>query len=93
FHTVTSLIESLHHDMVCRPGHTWAPRDGEPLLDLAEAIERASDPAYVGPEAALSSDPAWTRPHRLLDALPLPATTRDAARLALHRARTLLPDT
>ena len=25
FHTVTSLVESLHHDMVCRPGHTWAP--------------------------------------------------------------------
>ena len=93
FHTVTSLIESLHHDMVCRPGHTWAPRDGDPLLGLAEAVERAGDPAYSGPESALTSDPAWTRPHRLLDALPLPATTRAAARLALHRARTLLPDT
>jgi len=90
FHTVTSLIESLHHDMVCRPGHTWAPRDGAPLLDLAEAIARASDPAYDGPESALPSDPAWTRPHRLLEALPLPATTRAAARLALHRVRSVL---
>ncbi|MCF6376184.1 NAD(P)H-binding protein [Nocardioides KLBMP 9356] len=90
FHTVTSLIESLHHDMVCRPGHTWTPRDGGPLLGLAEAIDRASDPSYDGPEGALSSDPSWTRPHRLLEALPLPATTRAAARLALHRVRTLL---
>ena len=90
FHTVTSLIESLHHDMVCRPGHTWAPRDGGPLLALAEAVGLASDPTYDGPESALPSDPAWTRPHRLLDALPLPATTRAAARLALHRARSLL---
>ena len=90
FHTVTSLIESLHHDMVCRPGHTWAPRDGAPLLDLAEAIARASDPAYDGPESALPSDPAWTRSHRLLEALPLPATTRAAARLALHRVRSVL---
>ncbi|MEO6511228.1 MAG: NAD(P)H-binding protein [Nocardioides sp.] len=90
FHTVTSLIESLHHDMVCRPGHTWTPRDGGALLGLEEAIERASDPAYVGPEAALPSDPAWTRPHALLEALPLPATTRAVARLAIHRVRSLL---
>ncbi len=90
FHTVTSLIESLHHDMVCRPGQTWVPRDGGVLLGLDEAIERASDPAYVGPEAPLTSDPAWTRPHALLDALPLPATTRAVARLAIHRVRSLL---
>ncbi|MBL0747055.1 NAD(P)H-binding protein [Nocardioides baculatus] len=90
FHTVTSLIESLHHDMVCRDGDTWSPREGGLLLGLAEAVERASDPAYAGPEAALPSDPAWTRPHRLLDALPMPATTRAAARLALHRVRSVL---
>jgi uncharacterized protein YbjT (DUF2867 family) len=92
FHTVTSLIESLHHDMLCRPGHTWTPREGGPLLGLGEAIERASDPAYAGPEAALPSDPDWTRPHRLLDALPLPAAARAAARLALHRVRLLVAD-
>ncbi len=92
FHTVTALIESLHHDMVCRPDHTWVPRDGGPLLALGDAIARATDTAYAGPEAALPSDPDWTRPHRLLDALPLPATTRAAARLALHRVRTVLTD-
>ncbi len=92
FHTVTSLIESLHHDMVCRPGHTWVPRESGPLLGLGEAIELATDEAYAGPEAALPSDPDWTRPHRLLDALPLPATTRAAARLALHRVRSLVAD-
>ncbi|MCW2737480.1 NAD(P)H-binding protein [Nocardioides sp.] len=90
FHTVTSLIESLHHDMVCRPGHTWVPRNGSPLVTLEEAVRRASDPAYDGPEAALASDPAWARTLPLLDALPLPASTRAVARLALHRAAQLL---
>lgn len=90
FHTVTSLIESLHHDMVCRPGHTWVPRNGSPLVTLEEAVRRASDPAYDGPESVLASDPAWARTLPLLDALPLPASTRAAARLALHRVAQLL---
>jgi uncharacterized protein YbjT (DUF2867 family) len=90
FHTVTSLIASLRHDMVCRPGHTWEPRNGSPLVTLEEAVRRASDPAYDGPEAALPSDPGWARTNPLLDALPLPASTRVAARLALHRASQLL---
>jgi uncharacterized protein YbjT (DUF2867 family) len=90
FHTVTSLIESLHHDMVCRPDHTWAPRNGSPLVTLEEAVRRASDPSYDGPEAVLSSDPAWARPFPLLDVVPLPASTRTAARLALHRIGQLL---
>ncbi len=90
FHTVTALIESLHHDMVCRPGRTWVPRDGGPLLGVDEAVRRASTPGYDGPEGVLPSDPAWTRAPALLDALPLPASTRAAARLALHRARQLL---
>lgn len=90
FHTVTSLIESLHHDMVCRPARTWAPRDGGPLLGVEEAVRRASTPGYDGPEGVLASDPAWTRSPALLDVLPLPASTRAAARLALHRARQLL---
>ena len=50
----------------------------------------ASDPSYDGPEAALPSDPAWARPHALLDVVPLPASTRAVARLALHRAAQLL---
>jgi len=90
FHTVTALIESLRHDMVCRPGRTWVPRSGGPLLGVEEAVRRATDPRHGGPEAALASDPAWTRPHALLDAVPLPASTRAVARLALHRAGQLL---
>jgi hypothetical protein len=90
FHTVTSLIASLRHDMVCRPGDTWEPADGVPLLGLGESVARASDPSYVGPEAALPSDPAWAQPSSLLDVVPLPATTRAVARLALHRVTQLL---
>lgn len=92
FHTVTALIESLHHDMVCRPGHTWQPRSGGPLLGVEEAVRRALTPMYAGPEGALPSDPAWARSNPLLDVLPLPAAGRTAARLALHRVRSLLPD-
>ena len=91
FHTVTALIESLRHDMVCRPEETWVPADGAPLLDLEEALRRASTDHYAGAEGTLPSDPRWTRTHVLLDAAPLPASTRAAARLALHRARALMP--
>lgn len=91
FHTVTALIESLRHDMVCRPGHTWVPRSGGPLLDLEEAVQRSLTPMYAGPEGSLPSDPAWARSNPLLDVLPLPAVGRTAARLALHRVRSLLP--
>lgn len=90
FHTVTSLIASLRHDMVCRTGHTWVPADGVPLLGLDEAVALASDPAYDGPEAALASDPGWARTSPLLDTVPLPASTRAVARLALHRAAQFL---
>ena len=93
FHTVTALIESLHHDMVCRPGHTWAPAQGGELLDVGEAVRRASAPLYAGPEGALPSDPAWTRPLPALDVVPLPAVGKAAARLAAHRLRSLLPGT
>jgi uncharacterized protein YbjT (DUF2867 family) len=91
FHTVTALIESLHHDMVCRPGRTWEPRSGGPLLGVEEAVRRALTPMYAGPEGALPSDPAWARGHPLLDILPLPAAGRTAARLALHRVLALIP--
>ena len=93
FHTVTALVESLRHDMVCRPGHTWQPRHGGPLLGVEEAVERALTPMYAGPEGALPSDPAWARGNALLDVVPLPASGKAAARLALHRVRSLLPDT
>ncbi|NYE35930.1 uncharacterized protein YbjT (DUF2867 family) [Nocardioides cavernae] len=90
FHTVTALIESLRHDMVCRPGATWEPRSGGPLLGLEEAVRRALTPRYAGPEGGLASDPGWTRGIPLLDLVPLPASGRAAARLALHRVRSLL---
>ena len=93
FHTVTALIASLRHDMVCRPDHTWRPSSGGPPLGVEEAIQRALTPRYAGPEGILASDPAWTRRHALLDVVPLPASGRAAARLALHRVRSLLPDT
>ena len=92
FNTVTALVESLRHDMVCRPGHMWAPRSGGPLLGLGEAVERALTPSYAGPEGALPSDPDWTRPLPLLDAVPIPAAGKAAARLALHKFRSFLPD-
>ncbi len=92
FHTVTALIESLRHDMVCRPGSTWVPRTGGPLLRVEEAVRRASDPQHGGAEGPLPSDAAWTRRSPLWDALPLPASTRAVGRLALHHARTLLSD-
>lgn len=93
FHTVTALIESLHHDMVCRDAHTWVPADGTPLLGVAEAVRLASDPLTTTPEGPLPSDPAWARRGGALDALPVPATTRQAIRLALHRALAVLPGT
>ena len=55
---------------------------------LVRTVDSLPDAAFTEP----SGLPDWTRAHRLLDALPLPATTRAAARLALHRVRTLLPD-
>lgn len=90
FHTVTALIESLRHDMVCRPAATWVPRAGGPLLGVEEAVGRALTPRYAGPEGSLPSDPGWTRPLPALDVVPLPAVGKAAARLALHRLRTLL---
>lgn len=93
FHTVTALIESLRHDMVCRPGATWQPRSGGPLLGVEEAVGRALTPRYAGPEGGLPSDPSWTRANPLLHVVPLPASGRAATRLALHRVRSLLRGT
>jgi uncharacterized protein YbjT (DUF2867 family) len=91
FWTVTALVESLQHDLVCRPGHTWQP-DGEPLLGVAEAMARAV--GRRGPdvaEAALPSDPAWTRMRApVLDRLHAPTVVRAGASLALRRVSGLL---
>ena len=91
FWTVNALIESLRHDMVCRPGHTWKPQDGQPLLGVRDAMDRAFGPVGSTPEAGLPSDPDWTRMRApVLDVLHAPATVRAGASLALRRVRTLL---
>ncbi len=86
FHTVTALVESLRHDMVCRPGSLWQP-DHEPCLGVDEALARAV--GHQGPnvpEAPLPSDPAWTRMRApLLDELRAPVVVRAGASLALRR--------
>lgn len=91
FWTVAALIESLRHDMVCRPGSTWIPRDGVPLLGVREAMTLALGPVGSSPEAPLPSDADWTRMRApVLDELRAPATVRAGASLALRRARALL---
>jgi uncharacterized protein YbjT (DUF2867 family) len=91
FWTVTALIESLKDDMVCRPEALWAPRDGEPLLGVREAMARSFEPAGSVPEAAAPSDAEWTRMRApLLDELHAPATVRAGASLALRRLKSLL---
>jgi uncharacterized protein YbjT (DUF2867 family) len=91
FWTVTALVESLRHDMVCRPGHTWLPEDGQ-MLGVDEAMARAV--GRRGPdvaEAALPSDPEWTRMSApMLDRLPVPTVARAGASLALRRVNGLL---
>ena len=90
FWTVNALIESLRHEMVCRPGETWVPKDGLPLLGVREAMARSFGPSGSGPEAPLASDPDWTRMRApILDELHAPATVRAGASLALRRVRAL----
>jgi uncharacterized protein YbjT (DUF2867 family) len=91
FWTVHALIESLRHDMVCRAGETWVPKDGLPLLGVREAMARCLAPVGTTPEAPLSSDPDWTRMRApVLDELHAPATVRAGASLALRRVQALL---
>ena len=86
FRTVTALVESLRHDMVCRPGHLWEP-DGAAMLGVEEALARSlgrrgADVA----EAPLPSDEPWTRMRApVLDELNAPAVFRAGTSLALRR--------
>ena len=92
FWTVAALIESLRHDMVCRPGRDLGaegrpPAPRRPRGDGA----LASAAAGSGPEAPLPSDPDWTRMRApVLDELHAPATVRAGASLALRRVRSLI---
>ncbi len=91
FWTVTALIASLRHDMVCRTGSTWVPGDGLPLLGVREAMDLSLGPVGSSAEAPLPSDPDWTRMRApVLDELHAPATVRAGASLALRRLRALL---
>jgi uncharacterized protein YbjT (DUF2867 family) len=91
FLTVLTLVESLRHDMVCRPGRTWAPADGEPLLPLRDAVRRSLAEPGRWPEAALPSDPGWTRQCApVADALHAPRIVRAGLSLARHRLRGLV---
>ena len=91
FWTVTALIESLRHDMVCREGHTWEPPEGVALMGVREAVARAFGPTGSTPEAPLPSDPDWTRMRApILDELRAPATVRAGASLVLRRVRAVL---
>jgi uncharacterized protein YbjT (DUF2867 family) len=90
FRTVVALVGSLRHDMVCRPGHTWVPADGEPLLPVADAVRRSLAATGEWPEAPLASDPAWTRQRAtVLDTVLAPRSVRAGTSLALHRLRNL----
>lgn len=85
--TALALADSLREDMVCRPGHTWVPADGRPLLDVdtAVALALADDPAAA--ESARPGDAAWTRGQALVEAVPSPASLTAAGLLAVRRLR------
>lgn len=88
FWTVTALVDSLRHDMVCRPGATWAPASGPALMTISEAMARAV--GGVGLEGPLPSDPDWTRQRApVLDALRAPRSLRAGVSLLRHRLRDL----
>ncbi|WP_084596920.1 NAD-dependent epimerase/dehydratase family protein [Nocardioides aequoreus] len=88
FWTVTALVQSLRHDMVCRPSATWEPADAEPQLSLRAALLRCFGEPGETPEAPLPSDEPWTSQQLpLLDWVPAPATVRAGAGLVLKRAR------
>ena len=49
FWTVNALVESLRHDMVCRPDHTWVPADGLPLMGVTRGDEPRPRPGGAAP--------------------------------------------
>lgn len=85
--TALALAHSLREDMVCRPGHTWVPADGRPLLGVEAAVGLALADGPEAPESARRSDADWTRGQALVEALPSPAMVTAAGLLAVRRAR------
>jgi uncharacterized protein YbjT (DUF2867 family) len=96
--TAASLVRSLRHDMVCRPGQPDPEKvDLTDALPLREAMEQAV--LADGPGGRVSgrepSDPAWVRAswvERSLAATGLPGSTLlgSALHVAEHRVRGLL---
>lgn len=94
--TVTSLVESLRHDMVCRPERWWRLTGGE--TSVREAI-RASlggvgDPR-LGAHRPMVGDPAWVDPTLLPERvlgrrLPVPEVVRHSLHAGVWRVRGLL---
>jgi hypothetical protein len=92
--TVAALVQSLRHDMVCRPDHVDPEiLDPDEALPVREAIAEAlAEDGVAGFEA---SDPPWVRPtwlERTVAATRLPGSTllSSALHVADHRARALL---
>ena len=96
--TVASLVESLRHDMVCRPERHWVLAGAQtPLAVAVEESLRAPGRTSLpfGAQALLPSDPAWTDRRLLVERvtgvrLPVPAVLRAASATALNPARRLL---
>ncbi|WP_432476812.1 NAD(P)H-binding protein [Nocardioides sp. GXQ0305] len=85
--TALTLAHSLRDDMVCRPGRTWVPAAGAPLLGAETAVRRAlaGDPDHA--ESARPGDARWTRRVPLVESVPSPASVRAAGVLAVRRLR------
>ena len=100
--TVSSLVESLRHDMVCDPERQWVLPNAQ--TPLAVAIEQSLRPVAARgdgpgatadtrpPEALLDHDAAWTDRRLLLERLtglhlPLPAVLRATAATAVNPGR------
>jgi len=90
--TVTTLVESLKHDMVCLPGRTWGLPGVATPVDVAirEALRRRG-PAQFAAQRAQRGDAGWTDRRTPVERvtgvhLPLPAVVRSASVLAERRA-------
>ena len=89
FWTVNALVDSLRHDMVCRPDHTWVPHDGLPLMGVNEAMKLALGPEETASEAALPSDSDGGMRAPVLDEIKAPTTVRAAGSLVWSRLQAL----
>lgn len=92
-HTVTALVESLRHDMVCRPERTWGLPGVATPVDVAirESLRRRGSEEFAA-QRATACDAAWTDRRTPVERLtrvplPLPASVRATSNIVEHRAR------